>query len=120
MANRVAASQIWATAIVLGGYGVWGLMACWRAQALVPAIGPAAAIVAAAGVGFRQPWSRPLVLLLALLFVGRWLYSTWFAVAGGFYRGWPPRNVALSHFPCCPVSFYRVLQCSVVMSLQYD
>jgi hypothetical protein len=112
--SRVAALQIWATVIFLGGYGLWGLIACWRAHALVSAIGPAASIVAAAGVAFRQPWSRALVFILALFFVSTWLYYTWLAVAGGFYRAWPPRNVALSLLPGLFLSGIAVFCCYVV------
>ena len=114
MPSRVAAAQIWTTVVVLGGYGAWRLTNCWYAHAWVPAIGPAASIAAAVGVALRKWWSRPLVLLLALLFVGTWLYYTWLATTAGFYRGWPLRNVVISLLPGLFFSSIAVFCCYVV------
>jgi len=112
--SRVAAAQIWTTVVVLGGYGAWGLTNSWYAHAWVPAIGAAASIAAAVGVALRQWWSRPLVLLLGLLFVGAWLYYTWLANAAGFYRGWPLHNVVISLLPGLFFSGIAMFCCYVV------
>jgi hypothetical protein len=112
--SRVAAAQIWATVVVLGGYGAWGLINCLHAHAWVPAIGSAASIAAAIGVALRKSWSRPLVFLLALLFVGTWVYYTWLASTGGFYRGWPLRNVVISLVPGFFFSGIAAFCCYVV------
>jgi hypothetical protein len=82
---------------------------------LISAIGPVASIVAAAGVGLRQRWSRPLVLLLAVLFVGTWLYYLWRAVAGGFFHGWLLLKVVISLLPGLFFSSIAAFCCYVVV-----
>jgi hypothetical protein len=114
MPSRVATAQIWTTVIILSGYGLWGLMSCWQTHAWVSAIGPVASIVAAVGVALRKLWCRPLVLLLALFFVGTWIYYMWHASVTGFYHGWPLRNVVISFLPGLFFSSVAMFCCYVV------
>jgi hypothetical protein len=112
--NRVAVAQIWLTAIVLAAYGVWGLTNCLYAHAWIPAIAPAASLVAATGVILRKVWARMLVYVLAVLFVGTWVFSLSLAVSAGAYRGWPLRNIVTSLFPGGLYSGMAVFCCIVV------
>jgi hypothetical protein len=114
MPHRVAAAQIWLTVAALGGYGVWGLIHSWHAYSWVTAIGSAASIAAAVGVALRKQWSRPLVLLLAALFVGTWLLSVWLVSSAGYYRGCAMREVVISVLPGLFFSSIAVFCCYVV------
>jgi hypothetical protein len=113
--SRVAAAQIWITVVVLGAYGGWGLVDCWYGHAWVPAIPPAASVVAAAGVALRKGWSKLLVSVLTALFVGSWLLSVSLAISAGAFGGWSLSKVVISLLPGAFFSSLAVFCCAVVL-----
>jgi hypothetical protein len=114
MPNRVAAAHIWLFVVALVGYGTWGLIHSWHVHSWVTAIGSCASIAAAVGVALRKRWSRPLVFLLAALFVGTWLLSVWFVSSGGYYRGCAVRDVVILVLPGLLLSGIAIFCCYVV------
>ncbi len=118
MRSRVAAAQIWMTAVVFGTYGAWGLFECWQERAWVPAIPPAASLVAAAGVALRKRWSKLLVLVLAAFFISTWLLSVTLAISAGAYRGWSLPKVVISLLPGAFFSSLALF-CSAVVVIPF-
>jgi len=106
----------WTTVIILGAYGAWGLLSFWYAHALIPAIIPAVSVAAAVGVALQKAWSRILVLLLAALFVGTWIFSLWLASTAGAFRGWSPHKVVISVLPGAFYSSLALFCCFVVVA----
>lgn len=75
------------------------------------AIGPILSAAAALGVAYRKHWSRWLVLLLVVLFVGTWIYWISVAAISGFYRTRPLQYTIISLIPgsaFCAVAVFCV------------
>ncbi len=109
-------AQIWLTVLILGAYGFWGLLNVWYVHAMLPAIVPAASVAAAIGVALHKTWSRILVLILAALFVGTWIFSLWLATEARAFRGWSAQNIVLSVLPGAFFASLAAFCCFVVVA----
>ncbi len=69
--------SIWLVALVLAGYGAYGVWAAAAVRYWAPGVMGLLALVGAAGLLLGKGWSRFCVYLVALLVVASWGYSIW-------------------------------------------
>ena len=79
-----------------GAYGVWTAIAD---KSWIPASAAAVAVVACVGTAMLRAWSRFLVYLLTVVFVGTWAYSIYSAAAVGYFSLFSAPEIARSLAP---------------------
>jgi hypothetical protein len=79
-----------------GAYGVWTAIAD---NSWISACAAAVAVVACIGTAMLKAWSRFLVYLLTLVFVGTWAYSIYSAAAVGYFSLFSAAEIARSLAP---------------------
>jgi hypothetical protein len=82
--------SIWLVALLVAGYGGYGLWAAVTVQDWAFAASGVLALLACGGLLGDKPWSQPVVHLLSVLVVGGWSYAVWRVAQ----LGWPYPGVA--------------------------
>ena len=96
--NRARFNVLLASA-VLFAQGLYGLLCCWLTNVWMPSLLSIAAIVAGVGLMLRRQWSRPLVIVIALLLIVPLLWANWRAFSAGVFQNRGPSEVLLMLLP---------------------
>jgi hypothetical protein len=87
------------TVALLALYGAYGIWTAIVEVSWMPVGAAAVAVVACVGIATLRPWSRFLVYVLTLAFVGTWTYSIYSAAAVGYFSLFSAREIGLSLAP---------------------
>ena len=83
------------TVALLALYGAYGIWTAIVEVSWMPACAAAVAVVACVGIATLRPWSRFLVYVLTLAFVGMWAHSIYSAAAVGIFSRYSAWEIGL-------------------------
>jgi len=112
----MAIAQIWLAALLLLCAGLYVLRESWRTQVWQWAWVAIPLIAAAVGTATRRNWAKPLVYILATLYIGVWLYEVWNAFRAGVFNDRPALMNALSLVPGLGLVVLPAAYCCYVVS----
>jgi nicotinamide riboside transporter PnuC len=99
MARLVTPVGMLVTVALLALYGAFGIWTAISEHSWLSGLAGAIAIIACIGAARLLAWSRFLVYLLAVIFIGTWALSLYSAAQVGYFTLFSPLEIALALAP---------------------